>query len=167
MTHIDSYNGFNARSHFMLRGKERKSAAFLQQKREEDARRNTYRRTTLRDAEQVLTVKDPSRSPPGRDPLRRLLSVEFVWPYGLEEGSKVAIAGSFSNWKDRVPLEFDPETRVWSTSLKLHPGVYMYKFVIGGDKWCHDMNRESTRDADGNINNVIRVTSHMHTSVAF
>eukprot|EP01116_Phalansterium_solitarium_P013874 TRINITY_DN31318_c0_g1_i1.p1 TRINITY_DN31318_c0_g1~~TRINITY_DN31318_c0_g1_i1.p1 ORF type:complete len:168 (-),score=25.50 TRINITY_DN31318_c0_g1_i1:763-1266(-) len=162
MMQTAGFNGFNGRFDFTFRGHEQKSAAFLQQKREEEerSRRLADVRQQQREAARYFSSprsrardNEPTRSPP-RELHRIQAPVEFSWPYG---GSKVVLAGSFSNWKDRIPLERDSDG-VWRTSLRLIPGVYMYKFLVDNDNWCHDMSRESTRDAEGNINNLVRVS---------
>jgi len=81
------------------------------------------------------------------------IPVEFQWPY---EGSRVFVAGSFSNWQERFPLTKDAEG-TWRVTLRLHPGVYTFKFVVD-DNWYFDMSREHTRDPEGTVNNVVRVT---------
>jgi len=171
-TETKLFSVFNGGFSFGLLNQETKSAAYLQQKREEDERsRLTESRTpspatpsrfksriegsrSSRERIEMTrgSVSDSSISPPRELHNRNLLPVAFVWPY---EGEKVAITGSFTNWKEQIPLLIR-DSNEWKLTLKLPPGVYTYKFVVDG-VWCYDMQHETTRDPDGNVNNVVRV----------
>eukprot|EP01116_Phalansterium_solitarium_P008410 TRINITY_DN222_c0_g1_i5.p1 TRINITY_DN222_c0_g1~~TRINITY_DN222_c0_g1_i5.p1 ORF type:complete len:160 (+),score=4.89 TRINITY_DN222_c0_g1_i5:133-612(+) len=135
----------------------RMSAAFLQQKAEEQARRSSLDSSPAKSptAAAAPAMSLWSVSAPTSREMRRqtsLIPVEFQWPY---EGSKVSLAGSFTNWADRSLLHKDPDG-VWRATLKLYPGVYTFKFIVD-DNWYFDMSKEHTRDAEGNTNNVVRV----------
>jgi len=77
-----------------------------------------------------------------------LYGIEFSWNY---EGNEVFIAGSWSNWKERIRL--DGNKRVW---VQLPRGLHRYKFIVD-NKWCYDVLRPYDTDDCGNVNNVIRV----------
>jgi len=150
---------------------ETKSAAYLQQKREEEERskltasRNpsppSPRYRTRVEGSRVSreriemtrgAVSESSISPPRELHNRSLIPVAFVWPY---EGEKVFVTGSFTKWKEHI-LILIKDSSEWKLTVKLPPGVYTYKFIVDG-VWCYDMQKETTRDADGNVNNVVRV----------
>jgi len=83
------------------------------------------------------------------------VDVAFEWRY---DGTLVFLVGSWDNWKSRLPMAkpLSP-AEAWRTVLRLPPGIYAFKFVVD-DNWCHDMNLEYTRDSEGNVNNIVRVT---------
>jgi len=79
-----------------------------------------------------------------------LYGIELSWAY---QGNEVYVAGSWSNWQERVKL--NAEKRVW---LQLPRGIHRYKFIVDG-RWCYDMLRPLETDDCGNINNVLSVPS--------
>ncbi|KAJ4457137.1 putative 5'-AMP-activated protein kinase; regulatory beta subunit [Paratrimastix pyriformis] len=90
--------------------------------------------------------------------------VHFQWhppSSGGGDVDSVELCGSFSNWKDRIPLERDSKTNAWRTKepLSLPPGSHQYKFVINRTQWTHDPRLPVVRDSGGNVNNVCEVSS--------
>ncbi|MBK7097067.1 MAG: hypothetical protein IPH58_00185 [Sphingobacteriales bacterium] len=72
---------------------------------------------------------------------------------------KVVLSGSFNNWNPDSILMQKTNTG-WTTTMKLTPGKYWYKFVIDG-KWITDPdNRLTENDGEGFINSVFYVTNH-------
>ncbi|XP_021847218.1 protein PTST homolog 3, chloroplastic isoform X2 [Spinacia oleracea] len=81
------------------------------------------------------------------------------------EGELVEVAGSFNGWHQRVKMDPQPSaivdpvgsrnSKLWSTTLWLYPGVYEIKFVVDGH-WKIDPQRESTIKG-GVENNILRV----------
>ena len=67
----------------------------------------------------------------------------FRWPYG---GKLVYIAGSFNDWKGKVPMrrEGPTDNPQFTISLDLRPGTYYYKFIVD-DQWQHDPVRRYER----------------------
>lgn len=62
-----------------------------------------------------------------------LKSVKFSC--AAPKATSVFVAGTFNDWNpEEVPLKLLKNGR-WSTSLKLAPGRYEFKFVVDGE-WC-------------------------------
>lgn len=64
---------------------------------------------------------------------KKLKSVEFscVAP----KAKSVFVAGTFNDWNpESAPLSFATNGK-WSTTLKLAPGHYEFKFIVDGE-WC-------------------------------
>eukprot|EP01124_Arcella_intermedia_P027563 TRINITY_DN5422_c0_g2_i1.p1 TRINITY_DN5422_c0_g2~~TRINITY_DN5422_c0_g2_i1.p1 ORF type:complete len:178 (+),score=34.97 TRINITY_DN5422_c0_g2_i1:59-592(+) len=79
--------------------------------------------------------------------------VNFEWPY---EGSSVVLTGNWLGWEERVPLHRGTNN-VWSTCVKLSPGVYQYKYIIDGHHWYYDILKPNVWDPIGAVNNEIKV----------
>ena len=75
-----------------------------------------------------------------------------------EAGKTVYLAGSFNNWDPTGKKMSEKKgSGVYSTSVKLAPGTYQYKFVIDGT-WCADPeNRDFVQNDHGTLNSVITV----------
>jgi len=73
-----------------------------------------------------------------------------------EKGRNVYLAGSFNNWNpSSKKMTF--KNGVYSTSVKLIPGSYQYKFIIDGT-WCADPeNEKSVPNDQGTFNSIIDV----------
>ena len=84
--------------------------------------------------------------------------IPFTFIYKFEKGKQpktVLLCGSFSNWKEKLPLTFDPFTERWSITIRLERGKHSYKYIID-DKWqINDMERHENQG--GNENNVIEI----------
>ena len=62
-----------------------------------------------------------------------LKSVTFT--VHAEAGQDVRLAGSFTDWETKAKkMTFKKTNGVYSATVKLAPGEYQYKFIIG-DKW--------------------------------
>ena len=72
-----------------------------------------------------------------------------------EECPAVDIAGSFNSWQ-RVSMVRQPDG-AWTTTLKLEPGSYQFKFIVDDNVWRHDPGQPTTDDNMGGLNNVIEV----------
>lgn len=85
-----------------------------------------------------------------------LVTTSFHWTHG---GDQVFLVGSFSQWKEYIPMKKETEDgKVFSHLCKLPVGIHSYKFVVDGEwKYCPD--QELIRDMDGNINNCVAITS--------
>ena len=82
-------------------------------------------------------------------------TVEFVC-CGAERG--VQVAGSWNQWRARDLDLVGDDT--WMLSLSIPPGTFQYKYIIDG-VWIHDPSKKWLQDAEGNINNVIKVESKL------
>eukprot|EP01022_Parablepharisma_sp_SALTPOND_P008156 TRINITY_DN135298_c0_g1_i1.p1 TRINITY_DN135298_c0_g1~~TRINITY_DN135298_c0_g1_i1.p1 ORF type:complete len:1666 (-),score=190.28 TRINITY_DN135298_c0_g1_i1:86-5026(-) len=80
-------------------------------------------------------------------------AVEFTY---VGDASKVALLGTFNNWKMDVHLLENTGHRNWKTSLPLKPGKYHYKFVVNGKDWVLGPGPMES-DASGHTNNVVVV----------
>lgn len=75
------------------------------------------------------------------------------------DATTVTLAGSFNEWSaDRVALQRNPATGVWSGTIPLRPGRHEYSFVIDGETWVPDPSAHAqVDDGFGQVNSVIVV----------
>ena len=75
-----------------------------------------------------------------------------------EAGKAVYLAGCFNKWNPTGKKMTDKKKDgVYSTTVKLAPGTYEYKFVIDG-VWCADPeNQDFVKNDCGTLNSVITV----------
>ena len=80
-----------------------------------------------------------------------LKSVTFT--VHAEAGQDVRLAGSFTHWETKAKkMTFKKTNGVYSATVKLAPGEYQYKFIIG-DKWTtDDQNAEFVPNDKGTFN---------------
>ena len=80
-----------------------------------------------------------------------LKSVTFT--IHAEAGQDVRLAGSFTDWETKAKkMTFKKTNGVYSATVKLAPGEYQYKFIIG-DKWTtDDQNAEFVPNDKGTFN---------------
>lgn len=80
-----------------------------------------------------------------------LKSVTFT--VHAEAGQNVRLAGSFTDWETKAKkMTFKKRNGVYSATVKLAPGEYQYKFIIG-DKWTtDDQNAEFVPNDKGTFN---------------
>ena len=85
-----------------------------------------------------------------------LKSVTFT--VHAEAGQDVRLAGSFTDWETKAKkMTFKKQNGVYSATVKLAPGEYQYKFIIG-DKWAtDDQNTEFVPNDKGTFNSKITV----------
>ncbi len=74
-------------------------------------------------------------------------------------GKSVYLAGSFNQWNPTGKKMLDKKDEgVYTTSVKLAPGRYEYKFVIDGT-WCADPeNLDFVQNEHGTLNSVVVVS---------
>uniref|UniRef100_A0A7S2TSV4 Association with the SNF1 complex (ASC) domain-containing protein n=1 Tax=Lotharella oceanica TaxID=641309 RepID=A0A7S2TSV4_9EUKA len=96
---------------------------------------------------------------------KKVVPTQFRWPYG---GRSVYIAGSFNDWKGKVPMEAeapsegnmeggtDGGTPIFTITLDLPPGTHYYKFIVD-DQWQYDPAKDRMINLQGVVNNVIKV----------
>mmetsp|Transcript_19178 Transcript_19178/g.28662 ORF Transcript_19178/g.28662 Transcript_19178/m.28662 type:complete len:262 (+) Transcript_19178:64-849(+) len=94
------------------------------------------------------------------DSKKNVVPTQFRWPYG---GKNVYIAGSFNDWKGKVPMKAEPPVNekeqvnaVFTITLDLPPGTHYYKFIVD-DKWQYDPGEERMVNHAGVVHNVIEV----------
>ncbi|XP_059156372.1 5'-AMP-activated protein kinase subunit beta-2-like isoform X2 [Physella acuta] len=92
---------------------------------------------------------------PGQDisvtPGNKLLPTVFKWEGG---GKEVFLAGSFNNWKTKIPLAKSHGD--FYTILDLPEGDHQYKFFVDG-QWVNSPNDPVTNSDIGTQNNTMRV----------
>lgn len=63
--------------------------------------------------------------------------------------ANVRVVGDFNAWdKERAPMTRDAETGLWSVTLSLRPGRYVYGFVVDDSLWVRDPRAVAAPDAD-------------------
>ena len=85
-----------------------------------------------------------------------LKSVTFT--VHAEAGQDVRLAGSFTDWETKAKkMTFKKANGIYSVTVKLAPGEYQYKFIIG-DKWTtDDQNAEFVPNDKGTFNSKLVV----------
>ena len=85
--------------------------------------------------------------------------IPITFSYKFEKGKKlnsVLLCGSFTNWKEKIELTFDPLTEKWSKIVRLPKGKHYYKYIVGND-WIINPMERNERGNDGIVNNVVEV----------
>ena len=86
-----------------------------------------------------------------------LISMTFSYKFEKEKKlDSVLLCGSFTNWKDKIPLTFDPMSQKWSTTIRLPKGKHFYKYIVN-NAWIINPSERNERDHSGNVNNVIEI----------
>ncbi len=77
------------------------------------------------------------------------------------DATRVTLTGSFNEWSaDRIELQQNTATGVWSGTIPLTPGRHEYSFVIDRERWLPDpMAHAQVDDGFGQVNSVIVVGS--------
>ena len=107
----------------------------------------------------------PPPPPPSR--FKSLVPTCFQW-FGACH--MVYLAGSFNEWKERIPLQSCGRNRDWAVVLNLPPGEYTYKYVVqatadDGLSWHHAPDQPAGRDQLGNVNNFATVVDQTEYEV--
>ena len=109
----------------------------------------------------TVAAKAPEKAPAKRKPGRpakkpTLKSVKFT--VHAEAGQNVRLAGSFTDWETKAKkMRFRKANGVYTATVKLAPGEYQYKFIIG-DKWAtDDQNTEFVPNDKGTFNSKLVV----------
>ena len=106
--------------------------------------KTTAKTATKKSVEKVCNKKCVAKRP-------ALKSVTFT--VHAEAGQDVRLAGSFTDWETKAKkMTFKKTNGVYSATVKLAPGEYQYKFIIG-DKWTtDDQNAEFVPNDKGTFN---------------
>lgn len=80
--------------------------------------------------------------------------IPVVFKYMVKTGREVFLIGTFTNWKDKVPMIKSDGDYV--AIVDLPEGEHQYKFVVDG-KWEHDPNQPSVNDNFNGKNNIVTV----------
>ena len=108
-------------------------------------------------AAKTATKKKPAKAAKkAAAPKPALKSVTFT--VHAEAGQEVRLAGSFTDWETKAKkMTFKKRNGVYSATVKLAPGEYQYKFIIG-DRWAtDDQNTEFVPNDKGTFNSKITV----------
>ena len=103
------------------------------------------------------TLKKTNKKVEKKEPDDGKISLTFS--YKFEKGKQpktVLLCGSFSNWKDKLPLIFDPLSDKWSITLRLEKGKHLYKYIVN-DKWIVNPMERHERGSDGYDNNIVEI----------
>jgi hypothetical protein len=84
--------------------------------------------------------------------------VTFVWVQPTSTApNTVLVTGSFLQWRDARQLKRDAEdSRLWTRTEPLPPGVHQYKFIVDG-VWRHAPEQPVVQDERGILNNILTV----------
>ena len=117
---------------------------------------------TAKTAATTATKKPESKKPCARKcgckaQKPALKSVTFT--VHAEAGQDVRLAGSFTDWETKAKkMTFKKTNGVYSATVKLAPGEYQYKFIIG-DKWTtDDQNTEFVPNDNGTFNSKLVIS---------
>jgi len=80
--------------------------------------------------------------------------IPVVFKYLVKTAKEVHLIGTFTNWKDKVPMVKSDGDYV--TIVDLPKGEHQYKFVVDG-RWEHDPNQHSINDNFNGKNNIVTV----------
>lgn len=87
-----------------------------------------------------------------------LVTVRFVLE--APEARSVYLAGNFSDWEDEsLPLERKAPGEAWELTLKLREdGMYVYNFILDGERWIVDPSvPETVDDGFGGASSLLRL----------
>lgn len=102
----------------------------------------------------VTRAQSPPQAPAGR-PAEGTRTVQFRLRGYTAHGGEISLVGSFNDWKPaRGGLARDGDY-LWYVRLK--PGKYAYKFLVGGRPILDPHNLSAEHDGRGNVNSVIVV----------
>ena len=84
--------------------------------------------------------------------------IPVTFSYKFEKGKQpqnVLLCGSFSNWKEKIPLKYELLSDKWSITIRLEKGKHFYKYIVN-DKWI--INPLERHEKDGGFeNNVVEI----------
>jgi 1,4-alpha-glucan branching enzyme len=80
-------------------------------------------------------------------------TARFFLP-GYQKAEEVILAGSFNGWST-TQLMLSRSDSGWSTSIKLKPGKYSYKYIIDGSWTTDPFNYQKENDTYGDYNSIV------------
>ncbi|MGN0845762.1 MAG: glycogen-binding domain-containing protein [Kiritimatiellia bacterium] len=109
-------------------------------------------------AAKTVTAKKPCTRKAATPKTGKPSEKNVVFTIRADIGKTVYLAGSFNQWSPTGKKMLDKKNDgVYTTSVKLAPGRYEYKFVIDGI-WCADPeNLDFVQNDHGTLNSVIVV----------
>ncbi len=139
LTHNNALNPFS--------GTDSDCSVFERLNAKKDAKRNrrsTGSQSSMQRSQEITPQKQASTK----------VQYTFTWSYG---GNIVYLVGSFTEWKDRLPMK--RVGREFSYSMWLERCVHEYKFVVDND-WRYATDQPNRLDGNGNTNNYVDLTNH-------
>ena len=113
--------------------------------KEDDANDETKDKTLMGDRE--IQKKEPDDG-----------KIPITFSFKFEKGKQphtVLLCGSFSNWKEKIPLKFDPLSDKWCLTIRLEKGKHWYKYIVDDNWIINPMERNEKKD--GFQNNVVEI----------
>ena len=106
----------------------------------------------------TVTAKKGARVAKAAPKAKKVAEKSVTFTVRAEPGKTVYLAGCFNKWNPTGKKMTDKKKDgVYSTTIKLAPGTYEYKFVIDG-VWCADPeNQDFVKNDCGTLNSVITV----------
>ena len=83
--------------------------------------------------------------------------IPVVFNLSVREAHAVAVVGTFNGWKPRgYEMQFNPEKKIWSLTVRLPEGRYEYAFLVDGQRVVPDPEASLYQDDGfGNENSVM------------
>ena len=109
-------------------------------------------------AVKTVTAKKGARVAKAAPKAKKVAEKSVTFTVRAEAGKTVYLAGCFNKWNPTGKQMLDKKNAgVYSTTIKLAPGTYQYKFVIDGT-WCADPEcADFVQNDHGTLNSVITV----------
>lgn len=106
-------------------------------------------------------IHDPTNLLKERDGQAGYNSVFYCYNHffelkGNEKAKKVFVCGSFNGWK-KNDLRMNKVAGGWNLPLYLEEGTHAYKFIIDGEWIADPANRNTRKDANGNMNSFLGI----------
>jgi 1,4-alpha-glucan branching enzyme len=107
------------------------------------------------------TIKTKAKTPKAKSPKRavakKVAPKAIAFNFYAPESKVIKVGGDFNKWKT-AKLK-STKSGIWSTSLKLKPGRYEYRFVVDGC-WENDNQRQTelVDNGHGQDNNVLVIS---------
>ena len=83
--------------------------------------------------------------------------IPIVFNLSIPDAQAVAVVGTFNGWKPRgYEMQFNPEKKIWSLTVRLPEGRYEYAFLVDGQRVLPDPEASLYQDDGfGNENSVM------------
>ena len=109
-------------------------------------------------AVKTVTAKKCSCASKAAPKAKKSAEKSVTFTVRADAGKTVYLAGCFNKWSPTGKQMLDKKnTGVYTTTVKLAPGTYQYKFVIDGT-WCADPEcADFVQNDHGTLNSVITV----------
>lgn len=122
---------------------------------EDDLTPTINSRSSYSPSEYIPTFRFPNQTNPISIREENVIKkIPVVFRYSAKTAREVFLIGTFTNWKDKIPMVKSDGDYV--TIVDLPEGEHQYKFVVDG-RWEHDPNQASINDNFNGKNNVVDV----------